>query len=458
MKKQTDLNLTEGPIFKKLLLFTWPILLRSLVATLYNTADAVMLGQFVGANAMAAANAAMHSIYWLDGPLQNITLGTTVICSMYFGSGEHQKLQEATHTAIAFGLLSSFVVLIIGVALIQPLLTLNNVPAEITGDTALYMLVRLIGLPISISAGHCSGVFFARGNTKLPMITSLSSGFLNVLLNALFLIVLRLGVIGVALATIISQGVDCVIYMIVLYGPKNAYGLKLKELKIRWEHLKQILSVGIPSALNSFVFSISNIPLQATLNGFGPLVIAGRSAANTLCDYTALVQNSMSSAVLSVTGQCYGSGKYKRIGQVAKIACFGSAGIIAAISLVFIIFSRFLLGLVNSDPEVIEQGIPYLLCYGCGMIIYTFTVSLSSSLKGIKKATQATIATSVSIIIPRLLWVWIAMPYLKTLNWLYAIYPISWAISSVTVLLVYLHYREKLPSETINPYANRSAK
>ena len=458
MKKQADLNLTEGPIFKKLLLFTWPILLRAIISSLYGTADTIMLGQFVGANAMAATSAAGFTLDWLEGPLTNLAIGTNVACAMYIGAGDQKKLRDCSHTAITFGILSGLLALLIGVALTYPILTITNVPAELIGDTALYLILRLVGIPVSACSWQCSNIFFARGNTRLPMLLGLISGFLNVLLNALFLIVLRLGVLGVALATLITQATDCTIYMIVLFRPNGVYKLKFNELKIHWVHLKQILSIGIPSALNAFVFTFSNMILQTAVNAFGTLAMAGRAAAGALCSYVTLVQDSMGSAVLSATGQCYGAGKYKRIGQIAKIACFGSAGIIAVLTLLFTLCSRFLLGLVNADPNVIDQGIPFLLFYCWGLVIYTCTVSLSSSLKGMKKATQATIATSVSIIIPRLLWVWIAMPYLKTLNWLYAIYPISWAISSVTVLLVYLHYREKLPSETINPYANRSAK
>ena len=444
LRKQTDLNLTEGPIFKKLLLFTWPILLRSLISNLYGTADAVMLGQFVGANAMAAVAAAGLPIQWLDGPLINFSVGTTVVCAMHFGAGDQKKLTESAQTAVLFGLLSGLCIFLISNLIMQPVITLTNVPAEITADTKLYMFIRFLGLPFTACSNQCSSICLARGNTRLPMALGITSGFLNVAFNALFLIVFPMGVAGVALATLICQLFDFFVYTISLYGPRSAYGLKIKELKIHRQHLKQILSIGIPSALNSFIFTFSNITLQTSLNAFGTLAMAGRSAANTICNYVALVQNSFGSAVLTATGQCYGCGKYKRIGQVAKIACFGSAGIIAIMAFLFTVFSRFLLSLINPDPEVIAQGIPYLLCYCWGLVVYTFTINLSSSLKGMKKATQATLASSISIIVPRLLWVWFAMPHLNSVTWLYAIYPISWFISTVVMTVVFLHYQKTL--------------
>ena len=458
MKKQADLNLTEGPIFKKLLLFTWPMLLRSIVSNLYGTADTIMLGQFVGANAMAATSAASLPMQWLNMPLTNLAMGTNVICAMYIGAGDQKKLRECSHTAITFGILSGLLAFVLGVISAYPLLAMTNIPSDLMGDATLYFFIRMVDVPISACSCQCSNLFFARGDTRLPMLLGLISGFLNVLLNALFLIVLRWGVLGVSLATLITQIFDCTIYLIVLFRPDGRYKLKFNELKIHWAHLKQMLSIGIPSALNSFIFTFSNVTLQTALNTFGTLAMAGRSAANTICNYVTVVQNSMGSAVLSATSQCYGAGKYKRIGKIVKIACFGSAGIIAALALLFTLFPRFLLGLINTDPNVIDQGIPYLLFYSWGLVIYTCTISLSSSLKGIKKATQATIASSMSVIAPRLIWVWVAMPYLKTLNWLYAIYPISWFISTITTLLVYLHYREKLPPETLNLPAKEFAK
>ena len=451
MKKQTDLNLTEGPIFKKLLLFTWPILLRSLIANLYGTADAVMLGQFVGANAMAAVSVAGLPLQWIEGPLINIATGTTVICAMHFGSGAQEKLRESSQTAVLFGLFSGLFMFLLGCLLIKPIIILTNVPSEISTDAALYLFMRLLGTPFSSCSNHCSSILLARGNTRLPMVLGLISGLLNVILNTLFLIVFHLGIVGVALATLCSQMLDFAVYLFTLFSAKSTYGLKLRELKIHWNHLKQILSIGIPGALNGVVFTFSNLTLQASLNTFGALAMAGRSAAVTICNYVTLVQNSFGSAVLSATGQCYGCGKYKRITQIAKIACFGSAGIIAAMAFIFTIFSRFLLSLINADPTVIIQGIPYLLFYSWGLVIYTFTISLSSSLKGIKKATQATLASSVSVIVPRLLWIWVAMPHLKTLNWLYAIYPISWVISGITTVCVYAHYRKRLPKEDFPP-------
>ena len=452
MKKPTTLDFSEGPIFRKILMFAIPMMLNSLVQNLYSTADTVMVGQFVGNNAMAAVGASGQPLVLLVNFFAGLGLGVTVVCGNLKGARKQRELNECMQTSVLLGVLVGAVITLMGIPLTRSLLVAIDTPAEILEDAVLYMIIRLAaGIPWLMGA-FLANIFYAYGETRLPMTVSIISGFVNVALNALFLIVFDMGVEGVAIATVVSQVINVVAYMVALYNPRGTYKLRLKELKMRTAYVVQILRLGIPTGLNNIVFSVSNVLLQSAVNSFGTVVVAGNTAADNIISYVFLVISNFMAASITATSQCFGARKFHRIDQLTIRSAFGCAAIVAGGALLATIFARPLMELfVNkSEPnwqDVIDKGFPKMMFSCWGYIIFSFAQVFSGVLKGIRKATLALACNLGGVIVPRLIWVWFVVPKMHTPIMLYAIYPISWVISTLILLYALLYCRKKMLAE-----------
>lgn len=448
MQKRANLDLTEGPVLRKLFLFAVPLLMNSLTQTLYSTVDKVMVGQFVSTSAMAAVGASSPPLNLMINLFAGIALGVNVNCANLRGAKKDRELAEGSHTAVLLGLLVGILIAAAGAPLARPLLVGMDTPGNILEDASLYMLIRLLAGPTWMMGVFMANVFYGHGNSRLPMVLNIFSGLANVILNSLFIFVFGMGVEGVALATIAAEAINAVVYFIVLYNPRGQYRLKLKELKLHRLHVRKILAVGIPAGIGNIAFSLSNVLLQSSVNSFGEAVVAGNSAADSITTYVGSIMSSLSSAALSATSQCYGAGKHKRVDEIAIKACLGCIGLIIAASGLITLLCRPLLGLfVKKDTEgwqeVVELGIPKLMIVCWGYIIFTIPQVLAAILKGLRAATAATLCNMGGVIVPRLLWIWFVVPHMHTPGMLYAIYPISWSVSAVLLLITYFHYRKK---------------
>lgn len=448
MKKRTALDLTEGPVMRKLMLFAIPLIINTVVQSLYSTADKVMVGQLVGSQAMAAVGASSQPLILLVNFFAGMALGVNVACGNFKGARMHRALRECMHTAVLLSLLAGITVAVMGIPLAKPLLVAMETPDEILDEAVLYMIIRLAAGPVWLMGTFLSNIFYAHGETQIPMVLNIVSGVANVALNAVLLMVFHMGVEGVAIATAVSQAINAVVYAVILYNPRGEYRLRLRETKLHLHHAQKIMAVGLPTGLNNTVFSISNVLLQSSVNSFGAAVVAGNSAADSIQTYVAVFMNSLASAALSATSQCYGAGKYKRIDETLIKACIGSAVMVACAASVVTVFARPVLGLFvkKSEPGweiVVEKGIPKLMFCCWGYIIYSLAQILAGCLKGIREATPALLCNMGGVIVPRLIWVWFVVPNMHTPNMLYAIYPISWAISTGILAVTFFHYRKK---------------
>lgn len=444
MKKRTTLDLTEGPILRKLLLFALPLMLNSIIESLYSTADTVMMGRFAGTAAMAAVGASAQPLNLLVMLFAGVALGVNVTCGNLRGARKNADLRQCMYSSILTGVFCGFFVLVLGFLCSRPLLGAMDTPKEILGDAVLYMNIRLSAGPYWLLALFCSNIFYAHGDTRTPTVISLLSGLVNVGLNAVFILCFGMGVDGVAWATNASLIIKAVVLVALLFAPQGAYRLRFSELRVRKEHVRRILSVGIPAGLNNIVFSISNVLLQSAVNSFGTLIVAANTAADNLNSYVSLILSAFTSAVLSGASQCYGAKNYKRIDQLIGKAIIGSILMVAAAASVITVFATPLMLLFDSDPNVAKAGMPKLMISSWGYIIFSVTQVHAAGMKGIRKATPALLCTLGGVVVPRLLWVWLVIPKMHTPAMLYLIYPISWAISAVVVSSAYCYYRRKL--------------
>ena len=447
MKKRTTLDLTEGPILRKLLMFALPLMLNSVIESLYSTADTVMMGQFAGTEAMAAVGASAQPLNLLVTLFGGIALGVNVTCANLRGARKEQELRQCMYSSVIAGFAAGCIVALLGLLLCRPLLVGMDTPKKILEDAVLYMNIRLSAGPYWLLAAFCNNIFYAHGDTRTPTVISLLSGLVNVGLNVVFVVGMDMGVAGVAWATNASLLIKAVVLTVLLFVPKGNYRLRLRELRLHMPHVRRIMAVGIPAGLNSIVFSVSNVLLQSAVNSFGTLIVAANTAADNLGGYVSLIMNAFVSAVLSGTSQCYGARKFKRIDQLLVKAMVASILMVAAAATVMTVLSRPLLLLFDSDPKVAAAGMPKLMFLCWGYMIFSVTQVFASGLKGIRKATPALLATLGGVIVPRLLWVWFVVPKMHTPAMLYLIYPISWAISAVVLALVFRHFRKALKED-----------
>ena len=451
MSRKTSIDMTEGPIFRKVMLFALPLMLNSVINQLYTTADTVMMGQFAGTMAMAAVGASAQPIHLLVNFFTGLSLGATVTCGNFKGGQKKKELSECMHNAVLLGFLIGLVVLILGLLLSGPLLRAMDTPAEILDDAIMYVKIRLASGPVWILALFCISIFHAHGESRIPMVVSTISGIVNVGLNVLFVPVMGMGVAGVALATDISLGLKATVYSLILFSPKGQYQMKLSGLRLRWKYVKNILTVGIPNGLSSIVFSFSNVLLQTSINRFGSLVVAGNTAATELISYTSLILASVRSACVSATAQCCGANKLDRIYKLVKTVIPGCILLLILIDIPITIFGKALMGLIADNAEAGALGFPKLM-YNCwGYILFLFVKVFSGGLAGMRKSTLTLMCDLFGIILPRVLWVWFVVPHMQSHGLIFAIYPITWLFTAILSGVAFYHHLNALKRAASEP-------
>ncbi len=448
MKISKKLDMTEGPVFKKLLLFAIPLMINTAINQLYSTADTIMMGQFSGAVAMAAVGASAHPLKLIINLTTGLAMGVTVSCGNYKGSNNKTALSECMHTGILLGALSGLFICLLGIPLCGILLNALGTPVEILADATVYMRIRLAFCIPLLLATFASNIFYASGDTQTATLVSIFSGLANVGLNVVFVPVLGMGVVGVALATGISQVINATVLCIFLFHPKGQYQLSLRKLKMQWKYVRSILTTGIPTGLSNAIVSFSNVMMQSSVNSFGYLIVAGNTAADNLISYIILIVQSFRSACVTAAAQCFGANNLPRIRKTVRSAIPGIVGTVAALSILITIFRTPLLRLFNSDPAVVQAGIPKLMFNCWGYMIFAFSKVFGGTLAGLRRSSLSLICDISCVILPRLLWVWFVVPRMHSPTILYAIYPITWFfVSTATGTLLY-HQLRKLEKQT----------
>jgi len=276
MASRNMLDMTTGPIFRKLLLFAYPLMINSVVNTLYNIADKMIAGQYIGDSALAAVGACAPPINLLMNAIVGLASGVSVLCGNFIGAKKPKELRECMHCAPVTGFLLGLLLCVVGLICSRPLLIVTDTPAVILSDAQTYMNVRMLGMPICIANTFCVNVMTSHGDTKRITLCGLLSGLLNVMANLFFVIIIPIGIAGIALATVLSQMLAFGIKIVIMFSPKDSYKLKFSELRLHPQHLKQIFVIGVPTGLNSVAFSFSNVILQSSVNSFGPTILIAK--------------------------------------------------------------------------------------------------------------------------------------------------------------------------------------
>lgn len=448
MKKTNSLDMTEGSITKKLLLFAMPILASYLIQHFYSIADSMVVGNFApdGTTAQAAIGATNPAINLLLNLCLGISLGANVVCSKLRGAKDFEQLRKGMHTAV---FLSSFMgvgLMILGIALSKPLLIMMNTPADVLSDALAYMRIRFLGMPAVIALNFSIAIMRSNGDTKRSMYILTASGFVNVVLNLILVICFHMGADGVAIATIVSQYLSAVAILWIVFNPTDEYKLQIKELRIDKHLLWSIIAIGVPCGINSILQSASNVILQSSVNSFGKVVIAGNIAGTNIICLIYLVNDAFAAACLSFSGQCCGAKIYKRLDKLALTAVLINSAIILVIALLITIFARPLLGLFNPDPAVVDAGVFKLILLSWGTIFFSIGENLVACMRGMGKSVSPTVVNIICTCGIRYAWAMLVFPLMLPHDprYLYLCYPLSWVVATLAQTVNFIHCRKKL--------------
>lgn len=447
MKNGNSLDMTQGPILKKILLFAIPVLMSTVLQHLYTIADRVVVGNFAadGTVALAAVGATAASTNMLLNLFTGLSLGANVVCANLRGGGEDRKLRKCMHTAVVLSAIAGVALMFIGVSLARPILIMTNTPADVLPMAVTYMRIFFLGMPASLCYNFSSAIMRAHGDTKRSMYILGVTGIVNVVLNLILVLGFRLDVAGVAIATITAQYLSAISVLWILFNPQREYKLTIKELGIDKRLLKKIVVIGVPCGINGILQNVSNVVLQSTVNSFGKEVIAGNTAATDINNFLYLTISAFSAACVSFSGQCYGARQYKRIDRLVLTAIGCSCSFMVLQATVVSLFPRQLLGIFNPDPAVVEQGMFKLLLLSWSSLFYAVSETMVGSVRGMGKSVVPTILNIICLCGVRIMWVLVVFPFLpREPEYLYLCYMVSWFIASIVHTTYYIHCKKSI--------------
>ena len=443
--KNKDKDMCNGPLFGKMVLFALPIMAMNILQLMFNAADMVVVGKFSSKEALAAVGATSAIINLIVNLFMGLSAGTSVIVAQNYGAGRRDGASRAAHTSIVISIIAGILVMVLGLLLCNPLLLMTGTPKDIIDLSALYMRIYFLGLPASMIYNFGAAILRAVGDSRRPMYYLLAAGIVNVILNLFFVIVLHMSVDGVAWATVISQYLSMVLVLLCLVRNKEeSIRLTLKKLHIDSEKLKLIVQIGLPAGLQGLLFSISNVLIQSAVNSFGSPMVAAGSAAGNIEGFVATPMNAYYNAAITFTGQNMGAKKYDRIDQIAKICTILIIVTWIVLGGLTMLFSRPLLSIFTSDPEVIRLGV---IRINVLMFAY-FTCGIMNVYPGLTRGMGFSIlpmiCTLVGACLMRIVWLATFFAWFPTVLMLYACYPITWALAGIGQVFSFFYARKKV--------------
>ena len=445
-RKNYEMDMTDGPLLPKILAYSGPLILTGVLQLLYNAADVVVVGNFAGPKALAAVSSTGSLINLLVNVFMGLSVGASVVIARAYGARDIARMRSAEHTALTIAAVSGILVGALGFFLAEPMLQLMDSPPDVIGGATLYVKIYFLGMPANMIYNFGAATLRAVGDTRRPLYYLTVSGLVNVVLNLILVICFHMDVAGVAIATVVSQVVSMILVLICLIRSEGNIHLNVRELKIDRRELADIARIGLPAGLQGSLFSISNVLIQASVNSFGAMVVAGNGVASNLEGFVYTAMNAQHQADLTFASANYGAGRYDRVRKVVWV-CLGVATAIGlGLGFLFLIFGRQLMSLYNGDPEVIAAGMErmkvilpaYFLCGVMDVMV--------GQMRGIGYSILPMIVSLTGACLLRIVWILTVFDANHTQFILYISYPISWFVTFATHMLCYtIAARKKLP-------------
>jgi putative MATE family efflux protein len=442
------INMCEGPILPLLIRFAVPLMITGILQVLFNAADIMVVGKFGSDHSLAAVSSTGSITSLIVNLFIGLSVGTNVLCARFFGAKDDKSLSETVHTSITISIIIGAILTVVGLVFSEPLLRMMSVPEEVLPLAVLYMRVYFCGMIPSLVYNFASSVLRAVGDTKRPMYYLTLSGVLNVLLNLLLVIVFKMDVAGVAIATIVSQTVSAILTVIALMRETDDIRFEFKKLRVSKRILAQIIAIGLPAGMHSTMFSLANVVIQSSLNTFGPDVIAGSGASSSIESLLFTALGAIYQAVVAFTSQNYGRYNFKRIwkSQLVAQAIIYTFGF--ALCLITVYFAEPLMSLYASKPAEIAAGVDKMHRIGLFVFIYASSDVAVGMLRGMGCSLTPMVTSLLCVCGVRILWVMtiFQMPQFHNVSGLYTSFTVSYFCSlvvQVTCMVIFFRMKRK---------------
>ena len=450
------IDMTEGSLLKNILFFSLPLMFSGILQLLFNAADTIVVGRYAGEQALAAVGSVGSLNTLIVSLFMGLSVGSNVVVARQMGARDYKGVQDAVHTSVAIAFISGVFLAFAGFVLARPLLLLMGSPEDVIDLSVLYVRIIFLGMPVQMVYNFCAAILRSVGDTKRPLYFLTVAGVINVVLNLIFVIGFGMTVDGVALATILSQIVSAVLVVRSLTLREDAVRLTLSRLRIVPSVLWQIIRIGLPSGIQTSVFSISNVLIQSSINSFGTIAMAGNAAAGNIGGFVYQGISAFVQAATSFVSQNMGARKPRRALHAMWVSHLWSFIFPFALGIFSFVFGKQLLSMYNTDPEVIKWGleriayvhIPYFLC--------AFMEIFSGALRGIGYSFLPMIISLLGACAFRIIWIYTVFQQVRTMPCLLTSYPVSWIITTVVMaVFFFLLYKKVCKDYTAEELAAR---
>ncbi len=442
-KNKFEIDMCHGSIMDKLISFALPLMLSSVLQLMFNAVDIIVVGRFSGSEALAAVGSTSALINIFTNLFIGISLGANVLAARYYAAGNDKEMSEAVHTAIALAIVSGVLMAFVGVGLSRWALTIMDTPADVIDQSVLYMRIYFLGMPFFMLYNYGAAILRAVGDTKRPLLFLAIAGMANVVLDLLFVVVIPLGVAGVAIGTVVSQMISSILVLRCLHKTESSYQIQFSKLKIKAVYLKRIFQVGIPAGIQSTVISFSNAMLQSSVNSFGSTAMAGYTAANNIIGFLYVAVNAVTQACMSFTSQNYSVGKQKRMDRIlidCLVLTTCAAGVLGVGAYVF---GGQLLKIYTSEADVIECGIEILSIATVPYFLCGIMDLFPGALRGMGRSAVPMILSVIGTVGTRIVWIYGLFPHHRSLFFLFISYPASWILTIIMQVICFLFVRKQ---------------
>lgn len=445
-----QIDMCHGTLLGKIILFTFPLMVSYMLQILFNCMDLMVIGHFAPHESLAAVGATLNINSLIINLFVGLSIGSNVLAARYYGAKEFRMLSVTTHTTITVAIFGGVGMMIIGLLIAKPLLVLLDTPPEVLRKACIYLWFCICGIPFIMLYNFGCAILRAAGDTRRPLYYLIIAGIVNVLLNLFFVIVCKMDVAGVAIATSISHAISAMLVVLTLRRAKDALHLNLRKLHLDWHVLGEMLRYGVPAGIQSACFSISNMTIQSSINSFGSYAMAGNAAVMPFESITYMSSYAFHQSVISFVSQNVGGRQPRRIlNSICECAACGAI-ISTVLGMLFYIFGEHFIAIINPDPQVIQWGIIRMKILFTTYVICSVMDSASGALRGLGYAILPMLMSLFGACVFRIWWVFTIFPRSRTMENLLLSYPVSWVIvSALNVFFLVLVLRRVLLKMTI---------
>ena len=442
--KKKQMDMIHGSMFYKILFFALPLAASSILQQLFNSADVAVVGRFAGSAALAAVGGNSPVINLLINMFVGLSIGANVIIANFIGQGREDKVKEAVHTVMSVALISGVSLLVIGIIIAKPILLMINTPSEVINLAVLYLSIYFLGMPFVMVYNFGAAILRSTGETRKPLYCLIISGIINILLNLLLVIVFHLSVAGVAIATVIADGVSAFLVVYFLSHSDDAIRLNIRELSLNKEIVVKVIKIGAPAGLQGVVFSLSNVFIQSAINGFGTHAMAGSSAGLNYEYFTYYMINAFNQTAVTFTSQNYGAKDLERCKRAFRISLVTGMALTLVMSFIFVGATDFFAGIYTNDPVAIKYAIirmKHVTLLECLTGVYEIS---GGALRGMGHSLLPALLTVIGSCGFRVVWLYTVFKVVPTFTMLMNVYPVTWVITGTMVMTSYLIIRKRI--------------